>query len=336
MSSIYFKSNQPKVEKSQIDITYIDACIHKLEEELAKPPKMSDYVNCKKLWKKILDVVPVITCTVDPNCTILRCRPNDNDKQMFEHVDEISYIKDKSKVKLGRFNRDENPVFYGASVPIPNPTDVQCITAILETTNSFATLSGADAHKYLTIGLWRPVKPLFVVDIRFDNDHSFISHCHNNANKDYWRLKQLYTKSELEKIAEVNAFIGQLASLRENIATSIDNIYILNSAFFDTFQDVAKYKYKQKPPYVGLLHMSSKAREIGGMNIVLPTEAIDEKTIVADSVFMFKWFKEPLSDHNGRIHRCSNFATVDEGDRFTLKKITLDELQNHLPARRYH
>jgi hypothetical protein len=332
MSSIYFKSNQLKVKKEPIDNLDIDKHINKLKEELAKPPEESSYDNCKDIWEEILNVVPVITCTVDENCTILRCRPNDTDEQIFNHVDEINYRKDRSNVKSGRFNRAENPVFYGTSTPLKKPTQEQVITTILETENNFATLSGADAHKYFTIGLWIPVKPILVIDVRFDNAHDFISHCHNNANKDYWHLKQLYAKSELEKIAEVNAFIGKLASLREDVAASIANIYILNAAFFDAFQEVAKYKYEQRPSYVGLLHISSKAKEIGGMNIVLPTEAIDEKDIVPDSVFMFKWFKVPLSNDNGRIHRCSNAARVYENGNFELKKITFEELESQLSS----
>src|SRR5690606_111592 len=84
------------------------------------------------------------------NTFILRGRENING-EVFSKAQELSYNPLPDKIKLGRFNRENEPVFYGALPITSHNADGQLTTICESCKELFDAVSDQDL-RYFTIG----------------------------------------------------------------------------------------------------------------------------------------------------------------------------------------
>ncbi len=110
----------------------------------------------------LLDNLPIHALPLIEGSTLLRARPN-LDEKIFSHQEEISYnTKYREKIGPGRFNLPKESMFY-AAIQADEYQDSWLKTGAIECYKDLVNSDVLDPNQVFTFGLWQTIKPLYVI-----------------------------------------------------------------------------------------------------------------------------------------------------------------------------
>ncbi len=254
--------------------------IHRFLDQLILEQKKSS-PSFDKLRHTCLELIHRLPLPVNTyNSFVLRSRPNFLG-QIFETATQISYNPKFDESKAGRFNLAGESVFYGA-VPLNNEESNGALTTTLESLKEIFDEKHEIKEQYYTIGKWELIKPFYLFILTFFDEA--INNCSEvrRINEIYRNhLKAICNEKDRLKCNRFYGYISKFASKKcEN-----ENEYLVTTAFFHAL----KQYYGDE---VGLLYSSSMT-ENKGLNIVLPTNVIDNGYLRLADVVMYKAVRNP-------------------------------------------
>jgi|GEM_PF-2762901 len=248
------------------------------------------------------------------NGFVLRARPNE--PELFSHQSQISYNSERpEQIKLQRFNLDEEQVFYCAP-PIDGHNENGAITTIAESFKEIFDKKGIWQHKALTIGKWIVQKPINLLVLPFYGkglNKSF--HLQNIAKPFEWFLNEFCSEEDRNKLRMFYSFFSE----RTGKVIDTPNNYLLTTAFYHSVREF----YGEE---VGILY-SSSSTENRGINIVLSKKIIDSGYLKLDTIAVYEVYRHTFF-RNQLFSLPTMLAFIDEGEKFELKKMTLEEIHS--------
>ncbi|MGC4059084.1 MAG: hypothetical protein QM743_13355 [Chitinophagaceae bacterium] len=244
---------------------------------------------------------------------VIRGRLNENDED-FHLVSEMSYnTASPERIKMGRFNRDKQPMFYGT---IPNGSKLSNpgVTSCIESLPEIVSEDGIHGYRDFTVGIWKVESPFDVVDLTFDNDER------NPFRKriDELIINQVVSSSQEQVSKIIFDFWTYVSELCSNKSISqLD--YLLSNYLFDSINTCG---YKDLPKVKGLLYPSSRTDRMG-TNVVLYPEVVDEH-LKLDSVLVYRIFRRP-NENTYDIHPICQPVKI-AGSEFKINRFNDEEI----------
>jgi len=165
----------------------------------------------KEICKVILNNVPFMLSLLD---TTYITRARQNIKPVFSKESELSHNKDLATVSSGRFNLAGESVFYGCLPTHHENGDLinyrnQC--PLFEICKEISTGEGMNFPVFFTLGFWKVIKQLPVLNLCYDEDH-LISNPAINKPVNEWitHIKKEASPKTFEFIIEVWRYFSGL------------------------------------------------------------------------------------------------------------------------------
>lgn len=298
-------SNEISQIKINTPLEEINELIQRIKKEIKV--KNSNFKLLKSYCLEFIRRLPIPILHLD-NLFVIRCRQNFNG-EIFKTISQISYNKDKKKIKLNRFNLQNESAFY-CSVPLLSKESRVEMTAILESCKEIFHLNPENKYIYATIGKWEIVKPLKIIPLTFYE--AAFKKCMDleNINPVFDKFNKKYFKNEdYKKVSKFYNFFSKLSA--KKMATEKD--YLITNAFN---QAVKKYYGNE----VGILY-SNSITENYGLNLVLSKEIIDNGSLQLSSVIMYKCQLNPITKKTFDIYPCSNISNIDENGKILITNL---------------
>ncbi|MEP7374631.1 MAG: hypothetical protein ABI675_14650 [Chitinophagaceae bacterium] len=294
------KPNDGFEMKINSSIEDILSYIHSLEDEIGL--KNPDFVKLKSLCLELISRLPLPVQLLQ-NSFILRGRENLNG-EVFSKIQDLSYNPYSESIGLGRFNLENEQVFYGA-LPITSHNASGQLTTICESCKElFDSVSNQD-NRYFTVGKWNITKPIKTIVLTFFDNAEKASWHLGNLNPGYQQfLFSVCNNEDLEKCNRFYSFFSGYAARKYN---STDK-YLLTTAFF---QALRQYYGEE----VAVLYSSSMT-DNSGLNIALSKQIIDTGYLNLEGAVMFKVTRNRNNFKNYLIVPCTDYALPGNDDQF--------------------
>lgn len=132
-----------------------------------KPINQENFQEAFGICYQLCDKIPLAVTLIDVPY-ILRGRPN-KINQMFSKETEISYNSTNSEaIKLGRFNRPQEPMFYGSvldeidHIHFGAAASLECCKKLIDPENK-------EPYQYITFGKWYLNDPFYAINLCNDD-----------------------------------------------------------------------------------------------------------------------------------------------------------------------
>lgn len=126
-----------------------------------KPCTDENFNNAFQSFVKVFEIIPMMVSFIEVP-QIVRGRVNTDETPFFSEEWEISYnSKFADFIKLGRFNQEAEPLFYG-SLPTENKQEDYLLSCALECCKELSDLDRPVDVQDITIGGWLIKKPIAV------------------------------------------------------------------------------------------------------------------------------------------------------------------------------
>jgi len=228
------------------------------------------YESCYRFFSGF--PVPILEVT---DKMLLRTRPNYNG-ELFTCEEDISYnSKQPHLIRLGRFNRPGEPIFYACLPTISNKSSFLA-TSMLESRKEVVDNGSIENTFDFTTGTWE-IKPFTSVCLCFDDKHLST----NQRMKDYIDYFRNYIKTRCSEkdasfIIDTLNYFSDLSSIK----ASNENVYMVLTAVFCALRMI----YLQENTEVnGIVYPSSVTESIG-LNIALTKKAVDANLKLTQAV----------------------------------------------------
>ena len=272
-------------------------------------------VSFNKLFRKIqsLQFIAFPTAILNEGYHIERSRINKPDEIFYSEKD-ISYRTDFENItKYGRANTISNSLFYGSfqSETIEHPRFVN----LLETSEIFRNLEAnelTDADFVMTVGKWKIMTNIEVVEVVFDED------CIKNSKEVEKAFTYHLEKLKAEHPKHVDQFELILRFFSNEFAKKDINShydYMISAIYSFLAIDMGRHK--------GIKYQSVKA-DYKGNNIVL-TPTVTENSLKLEVAAMFRVVKNQKETVIIPIKICTDFGTMNTN--FTWKDIEQKAIQ---------
>ena len=248
-----------------------------------------------KFWF-LVDKIPLPICLIDTNF-ILRSRPNYNGEVFKEEADISCNTKRRDLIKLSRFNRPFESMFYGA-VPASNQARLVA-TVSLECCKEIVDESNFKKEQYLTFGKWYLTTTIPVLNLCFNNNCIQInSGLKNNVNNFTHSLNSKMSSERVDFIIKYYSFLSDLSCN----TYSTEQQYLITTAFICTVREYYGSEFN------GIIYPSSMT-SMEGVNCVLTPDAVD-KYLELRQAFMYKLVRNPSNPKAYVGDQASNIADV--------------------------
>jgi len=306
----HYKSVKERMEKIVI---YLENNLNEIEHLLSLPANQDRFDACLNFFYPIIDNIPLVVNYLS-NIPIIRARPNYNE-EVFSEDYQISYnSRNKGKIKAGRFNDIEEPIFYGC-LPVKNEGIDQGLSASLESCKELISIIDAPKIQDMTLSEWVIKTPFPVINLCFNDEHLKGNPEIKKVFDDYiLDLRENFSPQVSRFIQRFLVFISDLSS-----SNKFENCYYVLTALFKV---IDYYFHKVlKQPFHGIIYPSAMS-ESKGLNIALLPKTVDD-FLYPNHVIMFRYFKVkdelryvsyPISDVakvNNRCFELRNFL-VDQ------------------------
>jgi hypothetical protein len=256
---------------------------------------------------KIVRIIPLLKSVISiPQ--IVRGRPNYNG-EIFSEKSDISYnSKRPDLIKLGRFNRVFEPLFYG-SLPVESSKLDYVLACALECGKELTDQHNPPQVQDFTIGAWVVETPFDVVTMCFNDKHLIHNPSLKEAVDGY--MEAITTELSSKASDFIKEFLFFYSNLSSQMSIDEKSYYVLTGLFV-----AVRYYYKtvEKSKIYGLIYPSATT-ESEGLNIVLTRHAVDNH-LRLDKVVMYRYFLEK-SSKTYIAHPCSDLVRV-KGDKFVI------------------
>jgi hypothetical protein len=243
---------------------------------------------------------------------MIRSRPNGQD-EMFTEEWQISYNNHYPlKIKLGRFNRPSEPMFYGCVSSENKIKSHFLITSCFESCKELFDENNKAPFQYFTTGKWFLKEPFHIFNLCFNEKFLNENPKFNEYITQYIEiLRALFKKKVTDFIVDFWYSLSDLAGKK----SECDHDHFITTIFWCA---VKTYIIKDLKSEANGIIFTSSMSENSGVNIVLTPEAVD-KYLYLKSVFMAKFIRKsdipPLHD----LEQCSD-ECFTENKRFSLIK----------------
>lgn len=266
-----------------------------------KPITQENFQEAFGICYLLCDKIP-LAVTLIKVPYILRGRANE-DESVYSKETEISYNSTNTHaIKLGRFNRPCEPVFYGS---LPDEIDHLHFgaAASLECCKKLLDLENEDPYQYITFGKWFLKKPFYAINLC--NDDKLLTMnpgLRASTLKHEQDIRDQFGDTSSEFIINFWKFLSSLAGKRQEI----EQDHFLTTAFL-----CAIIKYREnvmKANTAGIIYPSTMT-ENEGINIVL-TRASTDRFLVLKKVHMAKFVRRPNNPTAYDIYQCTDEVDV--------------------------
>jgi hypothetical protein len=260
----------------------------------------NDVVN---IWYRLVSVLPLPIISVDVNF-ILRSRPN-KEFEIFEDETDISYnTKCPDRIRLGRFNRPAEAVFYGT---LPSDKQEKFVTAVsIESYKELISEGNKSDVLYYHFCKFLVKDPFPVVNLCFEprvlNQHPGLN---KRVMTHIQSLKDNLSSESFEAIIRFWHYISRLASERK----LCDQHYMINTALFCAIRNYYETKTKD---IVNCIIYPSPMVYGDAINIVIMPHAVDQY-LKADDCFVFKYIRAEDNEKSFETDICSKPSKVSGG-----------------------
>ncbi|MBS1633849.1 MAG: hypothetical protein JST10_14900 [Bacteroidetes bacterium] len=253
------------IQYKQEDFEYLNNILIDIKSYECKPVSENNfkavYEQCYRFFSGF--PVPILEMT---DKMLVRARPNFNG-ELFTCEEDISYnSKHLERIKLGRFNRPNEPIFYG-SLPTVGEHTSFLVTSMLETRKDVLDSDNTELSFDFTVGTW-DISPFSVICLCFDDKHLNT----NQRMKEYIDFFKTYIKErcsdkDSDFILSTLKYFSDLSSIKAND----DSIYMLLTALFCALRMV----YSSENVDINGIVYPSSITESKGLNVALTKKAVD-------------------------------------------------------------
>ncbi|MCW3121496.1 MAG: hypothetical protein JWQ38_988 [Flavipsychrobacter sp.] len=291
--------------------------LEQIESFKSKKIEEYEFTQIVDTFLFLIQNIPLITVDIDVK-GLLRARPNQFE-EVFSEESEISYNTCSAHlIKIGRFNRPNESVFYGA-LPTENENVSMLLTGTLESCKEIFDDRSQKLHHDLTIGQWTVKGSFMIVNLCVDDKHLVNNPRLAIATKNQIEeFKKISSPTSFALIMKFLTFISELSSLKDET----NNHYYLSTALFCTIRAHYEYIKINSQKVYGLIYPSSMTQQ-QGLYIVLIPEAVD-KFLRLDQVCMYRCKRNvektksfncfPYSDLVPVIDKKFKFSKFDESE----------------------
>lgn len=263
-------------------------------KEFSKKLTSVSYEEIYDVLQNGVKCIPFPIAKLRKSAYIDRVRPNE-DKNLFKHIDELGYIKNKNVIDklttFGRANKPHQVMFYGAIET--SLIDKQRVTAIIETSPLFIVSDmNCIKEELCTVSRWEVQEELSVVEVVF-SEHAL----KNNPNiiKSHETQKSTLIEWEMEQ-KEENFYLDFLKFISEEFAKKVAN--------------PEEYKISVAYTHLALIHSGalgiaypSVQTDYLGVNVVLLPETIDK-------------YVKPISCHTQIVYKKGIDFLITNGEYY--------------------
>lgn len=303
-----FSNNKSLISGIQNNLKDLKRNFDMLRKLTEEPGSQKNFDTAINAFYYIFDHIPLPGPYLDSTeLSFFRARANDRKNVLFNQVTDISYNSTKPEViKEGRFNQYQEAVFY-ASLPVEGNNLLSSMAAILETCKGLTSQHNPVHLKDFTIGRWKVIKPFYVVNFCFDEEHLIVNPPIKRQVDEYLKaIRACLNKESSDFVLEFLAYFSALSGKRTEQKFEY---YVLTAMFYA----IQIYYSKNAGIRMNGLIYPSAMTEKKGLNIVLTTFAVDEH-LRPDKVGMYR-FKLEGNTYNGEP--CCDAVDID-GDKFTI------------------
>ena len=267
-------------------IDVIDEFKTKLEEILLflkKPITEDNFQALFDICYYLVDKIPLPPIPIDINF-LIRARPNYNG-EVFREQWQISYnSRDTNRIKLNRFNRPMESMFYGA---LPSERQSKMVAAAtLECCKEIINENNENTAQYFTFGKWYIKTSFLVLNLCFNDKtlesnptlkkfvEQYLNHLDSKISKEAYEFIKYYWR-----------FFSDLASKKHET----DQQYFITTAYFCAVR--VYYEQNLNEKINGIVYPSSMT-ENEALNIVLTPNAVDSYLELKET-FMYKYTRNP-------------------------------------------
>lgn len=256
----------------------------------------------------IVSVIPLMKIELS-NLQLVRGRPHYMGEPLVCEKSEVSYNwKFRDKIKLGRFNRQAEPLFY-ASLPTESKDMDHVLSCSLECCKELSVEYNTTDVQDITISGWIVEKPFYVLNLCFDDLHLKDNPSLKEAVVIY--LKAIHSKLSTEAADFIERFLRYFSELSREIMPD-NQCYQLLTPLFIAIRYYWEHTMNQ--PVYGLIYPSAMSLA-KGLNVVLTREAVDE-CLKLYKVVIYRYLVEPERTSID-ADKCSDIVNVIR-DQFTI------------------
>lgn len=278
------------------DINRFKSEFDKVKSFLGKDINQENFQLLIDSFYFLIDRIPLSLLSIN-NSFLVRGRPNYNG-EVFKEESDISYnTKNQEKIKLGRFNRPFDCMFY-AAVP-SNPQSRMTATVLLECCKEIEDESNITREQFFTFGKWFLKEPIRVLNLCF-HEKCLQTNAFLNGSVDFSQ-KELREKMPLKLVEFIEGYWAFLSNLSCN-KYSTDQQYFITAAFIATMKEYYGDEFN------GIIYPSSMTG-MEGLDIVLTPQAVG-KYLDLKQAFMYKLARTPNNPKGFNGYQCSNIADV--------------------------
>lgn len=240
-------------------------------KELSQDLSSVSYKEIFDLLKDGIKQIPIPLAKISKKTNIDRVRAN-NGENLFNHIDELGYIKDKKVISglltnFGRANCPHQVMFYGALET--SLIGQQRYTALAETSRLFRdpTSECLDGEHY-TVSRWETTEDFLVVEIVF-SEYAL----KNNP--------EIVTSFENQK-----KFLKEHQFDDKEMSFHLDFLKFISEEFSKKVNNPDEYKISAAYTNIAFMHPDVKGisypsvqTEYFGLNIVMPPDSVDRLLI---------------------------------------------------------
>jgi hypothetical protein len=262
----------------------------------------------------LIERIPLPLHYVD-STFIVRSRENFN-SEIFNEQGQISYhSRDFDKIGVGRFNRPQEPMFYGALKGNDHKGD-NVPTATLECCKRIFEPGENNPFYDFTLGRWMIKQPFYVINLLYHHK-TMENNPHIKSYLDGY-FDQWAKKFSIEVHEHVKAYMRFFSSIAATPKPTMRE-YFISNAFWLSVREY--FIHTEKTLIPGIVY-PSWITEFNGVNIALITQAVDD-FLQLDGVGMYRYLRD---ENNPKEFHCGPLCDLVEvaNGKFTLPPLKFD------------
>lgn len=268
---------------SSIDAEQIPKVIEKIQHLHTKELASELFNELCIQFDWLISKIPLPMHYIDSSF-IVRSRENLNG-EIFTEQWQISYhSRNYDKITSGRFNRPQEPMFYGALKSNDHKGD-SIATSTLESCKRILDAKDTSTFYDFTLGKWIIKEQFHVINLLYHKQTMIINPLIDKYLEGYFvDLEQKLSKKVCNYIRYFVDFLSNIASISKPTL----NDYLISNAFWVSMRDY--YKRTENTSLLGIVY-PSWITEFNGVNIVLTPNAVDNY-LHLESVGMYRFKRD--------------------------------------------
>lgn len=316
--STILASNPDYISRVNNSVGILQSNFTEIKKYLDGPLSDDNFNKTFLLFLDVFDLIPLLKAKLTMP-QIVRGRMHKQGDSLCNERWQVSYNwRFKDKIKLGRFNQEGEPLFYG-SLPTESKEMDYVLSCSLECCKELADEYNAPDVQDITLSGWLIDKPFEVIILCFDDLHLTNNPNLKQAVDTYFEAIKTHFSQEVARFIE--AFLRYFSELSRTIMDKNQCYQVLTPMFI-----AMKYysETQNKEPIYGLIYPSAMSLA-QGLNVVLTREAV-KQFLRLDKVVMYRYCLVKPERKTWVADKCSDIVKV-KGHKF---KIT-----GYVPPGRY-